>query len=330
MAAVYPAMTSDGVVTSFIPLTALFTPSARCSDYFRLNGPSLVAFDPGYGLDIDTAVRCVPSAVTTWWEQGRLGANDEGHTAISLGPLVCPYEWRTVATSVENESKTLAMCCPSGYYLGNGIPGSVVGDCMSDVSEGMLLTYASTSTANSDVWHTETTSLTESSTVGAIAIVGWNIQSSTPTPTPTPTSTAISTAMLSPAVILSSPTFTSNFIPTSPSQGSTSSPSPSLSSKNSSQISPGVATGIGVGVGLGVIGMAALLVTLYLMRRRKKNRAEATQIDDQGHGTTLTQQIATPAKHELHDPQSGRHELQGMVYHLGQYQGSLPIAELHE
>ncbi|TGJ80521.1 hypothetical protein E0Z10_g8241 [Xylaria hypoxylon] len=116
MTTLYPAVTSNGVVTSFVPLTTLFTPSAECSGYFRLDGLSLVAFDPGYGLDIDTDVRCLPSAVTTWWEQGRLGDNGEDHTAISLGPLVCPYKWQTVATSVENELTTLAMCCPSLEY----------------------------------------------------------------------------------------------------------------------------------------------------------------------------------------------------------------------
>lgn len=113
MATVYPAVTGGATVTSFVPLTTSFTPSAACSEYFRLNGPSLVAFDPGYGLDIDTDVRCVPSAVTTWWEQGRLGGNGEGHTAISLGPLVCPHEWHTVVSSTVDQSSTLAMCCPS-------------------------------------------------------------------------------------------------------------------------------------------------------------------------------------------------------------------------
>lgn len=113
MTTVYPAVTSNGAVTSFVPLTTVFTPSADCSNYYRLNGPSLVAFDPGYGLDIDTQVRCLPPAVTTWWEQGRLGAVDDDHTALSLGPMTCPDEWTTVATSIEDRSSTLAMCCPS-------------------------------------------------------------------------------------------------------------------------------------------------------------------------------------------------------------------------
>ncbi|KAI1356099.1 hypothetical protein F5Y01DRAFT_268530 [Xylaria sp. FL0043] len=324
MTTLYPAVTSEGTVTSFLPLTTPFTPSAECSDYFRLNGPSLVAFDPGYGLDIDPLVRCVPSAVTTWWEQGRLGDNNEDHTAISIGPLVCPYEWRTVATSVADESSTAAMCCPSGYYLENGIPGSVVGDCLSDVSKGMLLTYASTSADNSDSWYTKTTSLAASSTVGAIAIVGWNIKLATSTTIKSTSSSAISTR--------------SNPISTpSPVSVSSSSPSPSSSSTNSSHISPGIAAGIGVGVGLGVIGTASLLVVLYLMKRRKRRRlTETPSIHHQDYGVVqaegLPQELyETQAKHELLDPRSGRHELQGRFQTAIQEQDQdpPPPAELH-
>ena len=113
MTALYPAETNNGVVTSWIPLTTVFIPSASCSDEFRLNGPSLVAFDPGYGLDINPNVVCAPPAVTTWWEQGRLGQGDDpGHTAASLGPLTCPDAWKTVVSSIKDHSSTLAMCCP--------------------------------------------------------------------------------------------------------------------------------------------------------------------------------------------------------------------------
>ncbi|KAI0965894.1 hypothetical protein F4678DRAFT_310512 [Xylaria arbuscula] len=324
MTTLYPAATSDGAVTSFLPLTSLFTPSAECSDYFRLNGPSLVAFDPGYGLDIDPQVRCVPSAVTTWWEQGRLGVNDDDHTAISLGPLVCPYEWKTVATSVEDKSSTVAMCCPSGYYLANGVPGLVVGDCLSDVSEGMVLTYASTSTDNSEVWYTKTTSLDESSTVGAIAIVGWKIELTTSTTKETTSSSA---------TIRSRPATTPK-----PISVSSSSPTSSMSSNESSHISPGIAAGIGVGVGLGVIGTASLLVVICLMRRRKKRQlAEKSQMNHQDYGATLVQAPVeelhgAPVKHELHDPRSGRHELQGGFHtpFQDQYRDSPVPAELHE
>lgn len=72
-----------------------------------------MAFDPGYGLEVDTNVICQPPAVTTWWEQAKLGvATKEGHTAASLQPMVCPVAFSTVASSIKDLSSTLAMCCP--------------------------------------------------------------------------------------------------------------------------------------------------------------------------------------------------------------------------
>lgn len=97
-----PPDTNNGGITSWIPLTTIFTPSSGCESYFRLNGPSLVAFDPSYGLDINPQVKCAPSAVTTWWEQGRLGGGLSEHTAVSIQPLTCPDEWSTVAISIIN------------------------------------------------------------------------------------------------------------------------------------------------------------------------------------------------------------------------------------
>lgn len=114
MAEPYPAETNaSGEITSFIALPTVFTPPSSCSTVFRLNGFSIVAYDPGFGIDVDTRVRCAPAAVTTWWEQRRLGVyNGDGHTAMSIGPLTCPYQWSTVASYVKDEVSTLAMCCP--------------------------------------------------------------------------------------------------------------------------------------------------------------------------------------------------------------------------
>lgn len=104
---------NDGDVTSWIPLTTVWPSSSGCGSSFRLDGPSLVAFDPGYGLEIDSAVKCQPPAVTTWWEQGRLGKGVySGHTAVSILPLTCPESFSTVVTSIKDQSSTLAMCCP--------------------------------------------------------------------------------------------------------------------------------------------------------------------------------------------------------------------------
>lgn len=109
---IYPAETSDGTVTSFIPLTTTWTPSAGCETKYRLDGPSLMAFDPGYGLDVETGVICDPPAMTTWWEQGLLGGGGLYETAVSIGPLVCPSGWTTVAESTKDTTSTAAMCCP--------------------------------------------------------------------------------------------------------------------------------------------------------------------------------------------------------------------------
>ncbi|KAK4158586.1 hypothetical protein C8A00DRAFT_28598 [Chaetomidium leptoderma] len=271
MAAVYPPETNDDVATSWVPLTTTFTPSVGCESKFRLNGMSLVAYDPGYGLDIDSRVKCAPPAVTTWWEQGRLGrGNDAGHTAASLGPMICPNAWSTVATSVKGSS-TQAMCCPPDFYLANAIRGSAVGDCQSDVSSGAVLTYASTPLESHDAWTIATTTLTSLSRVGAIAVVGWNIAMET-----TSSSTASSTASPTTSAPTSSSTSTVSSEPTSTDLGS----GVVSGGAESSGLPTGAAIGIGVGVGLGVIGIAALIATIYLLRSRKRkaNAAAAAAV----------------------------------------------------
>ncbi|KAI0475656.1 hypothetical protein GGR56DRAFT_695430 [Xylariaceae sp. FL0804] len=281
---IYPAVTSSGVVTSFIPLTTVFTPSAGCSGRYRLDGPSLVAFDPGYGLDIDPDVRCAPSAVTTWWEQGRLGFDGAGHTAISLGPLTCPDDWITVASSVgEDRSSTLAMCCPFGYGLQDGEPGSVGGNCVSSVPPGAVLTFASTST-NTQQWTIVTTTLRSSSTVGAIAVVGWNIiDEASITRPPTTSSTSATTKGAGAAGTAAAGLSSSSINPTSEVLSQTNSAataagaaaqSSSSSSSSSGSLSSGAAAGLGVGVALGVLGIAALAAAVFLIRRKKKKQRE--------------------------------------------------------
>jgi hypothetical protein len=113
MSSPYPAETNGGVVTSWIPLTTSFASVSGCSNSYMLEGPSLVAFDPGYGLSINSDATCQPSAVTTWWKQARLGGGSgSGHTAVSILPLTCPDGWSTVATSISDSTTTQAMCCP--------------------------------------------------------------------------------------------------------------------------------------------------------------------------------------------------------------------------
>lgn len=72
-----------------------------------------MAFDPAYGLDVETDVACGPPVVTTWWEQGLLGGGGSYKTEVSIGPLTCPKDWETVASSTKDSSSVLEMCCPS-------------------------------------------------------------------------------------------------------------------------------------------------------------------------------------------------------------------------
>ncbi|KAF2135200.1 uncharacterized protein K452DRAFT_281870 [Aplosporella prunicola CBS 121167] len=279
----YPAETNSGEVTSWIPLTTKFPSVSGCASSFRLNGPSLVVFDPGYGLDINTIVRCQPPAVTTWWEQARLGLGGApDHTALSILPLMCPDYFHTVKSSIKDGSSTLAMCCPSGYTLAHDPVISIAGDCVSVVTPGMILTYASTASSSTENWKTMTTTLTRSSTVGAIAILGWNVQIPMSTAAPSATSAAAPSTASG-----SSPASTSTATPHPP-QASQSLRGPQTSQDNApsgSQVlgsihtstspSPiglttGTKVGIGLGVSLGVIGIIALIVAIILLRRHRR------------------------------------------------------------
>ncbi|KAJ5588161.1 hypothetical protein N7537_010839 [Penicillium hordei] len=247
-AVLYPAETNSGTVTSYVPLTTTWTPSPECFTKYRLDGPSLMAFDPAYGLDVETGVLCGPPAMTTWWEQGLLGDHGSYATRISIGPMSCPDNWSTLASSTKDSSSVLEMCCPSGFYLGDAVPGSVAGNCLSKVSSGMTLTYGSTANDDSSSWSMATTTMTSSSTVGAIGIVGWNIK------------------------------YPSTATATSTTSATTTTPSTSVTSQNSNSSSPssldtGAKIGIGVGIGVGAIGVIALLTALYLFRRRKQRTA---------------------------------------------------------
>nr|POF13808.1 hypothetical protein CFP56_02832 [Quercus suber] len=323
----YPAETNDGTVTSWIPLTTLYTPARTCSDYFRLEGPSLVAFDPAYGLQIDAAVNCQPSAVTTWWEQGLLQAAGDnggaGHTAVSILPLQCPAGWSTVATSTLNGISTLAMCCPNEYTLANEDPGSIDGNCWSNVPSGRVLTYASTADSDTADWTTATTTFDASSFVGAIAIVGWNVQQ-TLVPATTTASVATSTSIPSTTASTSSTSSTSasastktaNRLSTSSSTSTTIQPTSSADSSDS--LSAGAKAGIGLGAALGVIGVIALVIAVIILLRRRQSSPdpepgatavtyESERKEDFGPPTFVPPEPRYPGYHELSN--NGIHEL---------------------
>jgi hypothetical protein len=83
---IYPPETHGGVVASWIPVGTAFPSSRGCESlYWSVAPDTLAAWGPGYGISVDTNVKCVPSAETTWWDQFRLGLNSL--TVVSLGQL---------------------------------------------------------------------------------------------------------------------------------------------------------------------------------------------------------------------------------------------------
>ncbi|KAI0390217.1 hypothetical protein F5Y17DRAFT_79715 [Xylariaceae sp. FL0594] len=270
----YPTETNNYTVTSYLPLTTVYFHSALCSGCLPWERTRLVAFDPGYGIDSDLLVRCLSTPVTTWWEQGRFSyvtiSSGQPHTALSLGPLVCPYAWSTLVSSVKDQSSTLALCCPSGYHLANGVPGSVIGDCHSDVEEGDIFIYQSTQWDDDTAWEEATTTLTASSAIAAIPIVGCNINR--------------------PAVPSSSTSDSSSTI-TTPASTSSLASSESATTTSSSHNNPGVMTnnnnnnkdtlstkaaiGLGVGIGFGLLLILTCVAAVVMLTRRRRRTTGA-------------------------------------------------------
>jgi hypothetical protein len=101
-----------GTTTSWLPITTAYPYVQGCDQAFFLypGQPQPVAFDPGYGYFAGGTLRCLPPAETTWHEQDH--TNPDGHTSLSIQPLVCPESWSTVATETRSSISTLIMCCP--------------------------------------------------------------------------------------------------------------------------------------------------------------------------------------------------------------------------
>ncbi|KAK8050451.1 hypothetical protein PG994_012181 [Apiospora phragmitis] len=180
-----PATDAAGTVIVFVPLTTAFTASPSCSTLFRQNGPSLVAYDPGYGLEIDTRTgggRCAPAPSRP--AHGRQpGAPDLSRRLVDAG--LVPEgreEHRGHVLSIKSLTRPLPSALRHrGYKLANGLPGSIKGHCRSTAVSGDVLTYAMTAYSDSSAWQTATTTLTTGSFIGAIAVVGWNIRAKTGT-----------------------------------------------------------------------------------------------------------------------------------------------------
>ncbi|QMW43699.1 hypothetical protein G4B11_007069 [Aspergillus flavus] len=261
----------------------------RCSTSFHINAAALTAFHPGYGHEGDPLVRCVPPEIVASSKQAALGQPD---TSISLGPLTCPDYLYTAGISVKDGSSTLAVCCPSGYIREiASLDTQMNGDCLSSLSSNMVLTFGSTAPEGSRGWIIVTTTLTTSSTVRAMAVMGWNIDTSV--------SITTSTAVAGTATETTVNTFSANILPkggstminsslvSTLSEDSSVLASPSaigllstISTASSSTISRSITdyglsaedkAGIGVGAGVVAIGLGVLVVAICILLAKGYN-----------------------------------------------------------
>jgi len=106
----------SGLTTDWIPLTTPGPgPISECSTaIYLLPGAvsGFVAFDPYYGKWIDTAVKCLATEQSLWWDQH----SDGGINDINLGPFACPSGYTTASVSTINAQTSFIGCCPS-YVL---------------------------------------------------------------------------------------------------------------------------------------------------------------------------------------------------------------------
>ncbi|KAF3908193.1 hypothetical protein AA313_de0202252 [Arthrobotrys entomopaga] len=235
---IYPPETHGGVVTSWIPIGSASPSSSGCESlYWSYVQSTLAAWDPGYGISVDSNARCVPPAVTTWWDQGRLGGNSL--TVISLGPITCPSAYATVTTTIENQSSTFVACCPPNYTFVEIEGVGTTGECSSELPAGKEVSYAIRDQNNN--WFITSTTYSTATPVWGIPINGYNI-----------------------AQQITSPTST---IATSAGSGS---PPATDTPKPSSGLSAGAKAGIGVGAAVGALILGALILWSFIIRRRRK------------------------------------------------------------
>ncbi|GMG11803.1 unnamed protein product [Aspergillus oryzae var. brunneus] len=311
-----PMETVDKRVTSWLPLTSNWNLPSGCSTSFHINAAALTAFDPEYGLEGDPLVRCVPPEVVASSKQAALGQPD---TSISLGPLTCPDYLYTAGISVKDDSSTLAVCCPSYVHLFKRMNG----DCLSSVSSNMVLTFGSTAPEGSRGWIIVTTTLTTSSTVRAMAVMGWNIDTSI--------SITTSTAVAATATETTVNTFSANILPKggsiliNSSLVSTLSEDPSvlaspsaiglsstISTASSSTISRSFTdyglsaedkAGIGIGAGVVAIGLGVLVVAICILVRKQRRSLmrRSPPSNSSRRGTTRRAANQTPPSRTVHE-----------------------------
>ncbi|KAF5878472.1 uncharacterized protein Bfra_000638 [Botrytis fragariae] len=267
----YPAAEGTaGVVTTWLPLTTVYpnVPSCKTELYSPNNLTHIYAYDPNQNA-LTFATKCWPSEARSWWNQ------DTSAAAItSLGPFLCPEAYTVAVTTVVNSGSTLSGCCPSGYALWSLMSQPYPGECTSTITSGATITYVSSWTPAADGYTTITAVLDSDHAVQAVQINGYNFDGNSAVPTVTAFSSSTSSSSTS-ASASKSETAASSSTPSSSGAAATStlavSSSSTIDSSNSSSgVGTGAKIGIAVGIAVGVVAIAALIGTIFFMRRRKR------------------------------------------------------------
>ncbi|KAI2625751.1 hypothetical protein GGR54DRAFT_513131 [Hypoxylon sp. NC1633] len=241
--------TNEGVVTSWIPIPTAHPHQPGCESMLWKFVPNiLAAWDPGYGLSVQTDVTCHPKPVTTWWLQDRLGPISD--TIVSLGPVTCPQDYFTATVSAKDASSTFVACCPFNYEFEGIMEAGSTGQCTSQVKKGSVVTFA----VRDPGWKMTSSTATADTVAAAIQVNGWTF--ATPTSSTTGSATeSTNNCAASVTDALASQIATANA---------------SCDALGGNRISAGAAAGIGIGVSIGVTGLAALGAGLFMMYRTRK------------------------------------------------------------
>ncbi|EME82478.1 uncharacterized protein MYCFIDRAFT_208131 [Pseudocercospora fijiensis CIRAD86] len=323
----YPALTHGTEVTSWIPFTTPFTAPQSCSSLFNVYAAGdLAAFDPVWGVSIDTKDICQPPAVTTW-RLAKFAQEDfkpAPHQSSSMEPA--RRRWHSVVQGKQRQRHTLSMSRRAGYSVANPGTGTNFGNCQSEVTAGQVITLG---LSRGSGYTTSVSTVASAIDVGAIAVQGYAI----PT-TATRTSTSSSSSKYTVRTLGSnaSPTDSASS-PSSESPTSSASPTSAVplptSSNNDDDLSTGVKAGIGIGAALGFIGIVALIVALVVIRRRhqKQSRPQASGqgafIDRHGEGDCEDQIGQEPKKGPQYPSDNTWSELSS-----GQHMGELDATPL--
>lgn len=275
----HPPETNDGIVTSWLPLTTAWPSISQCDTALYNIGPdpvfSLVAYDPFFGLHVDTRLTCLPPAATTWWYSQN---QTPLLTVTSIGPVICPEAYTTASTSDGGSGSTLVMCCPSSYAFFGSTEPPGLGQCRSDFTNKQVVTYSDWSVNPTGPFFMNSTQIhIISSTLIQVALAvpvnGWLFASST-----TATTTSASTSNTDTLSITSStsiPPASASSTSTLSIASSTSIPPeiPAVSAsiaQKSTGLSSGAKFGIAIGVVFTVLGICCLAGAILFVRKHSK------------------------------------------------------------